>query len=280
MQALKKVDDKAEVIQVFRHDAFDNGFEQYFKDLRSNKISKVLNDSERKVKLKSITYRQVNSWEEQELLTIKRKDRGWRKFSIMEAVWLKIVAELRDFGFPIESIKATKESLSYLSKKCGVEMPFLEFFTAFAIGNKMPVLLLVFKDGVSIPVSYTQYKVTKELMEVENHIQINLNEVLQSFFPNVDLKPSYELQMPVTLEEMELLAFMRVKHFEKVEVLYKNGKVEVIEGFARTDAQKMLNEIIREHRYQKIELVLEDGKIVSVRQRLKHKVGTLKSKKG
>jgi len=276
MSKLKKVDSKEAVLNGFRNDAFDNGFEQYFKDLRSNKISKVLNDSERKIKLNSVTYRQLNSWEEQDLLTIKRKDRGWRKFSIMEAVWLKIVAELREFGFPIEKIKVTKESLSYLKKKGGVEMPFLEFFTAFAIGSKMPVLILIFRDGVAIPVSFTQYKITQEVIGVENHIQINLNEMLQSFFPNVDLKPNYQMQMPVSFEEMELLAFMRVKNFEKVEIFYSNGKMDTIEGMERVDASKMLNEIIREQKYQKIELVLQDGNIVAVRRKVKHKIGKLK----
>jgi len=105
-------------------------------------------------------------------------------------------------------------------------MPFLEFFTAFAIGSKMPVLILIFRDGVAIPVSFTQYKITQEVIGVENHIQINLNEMLQSFFPNVDLKPNYQMQMPVSLEEMELLAFMRVKNFEKVEIFYSNGKMD------------------------------------------------------
>lgn len=276
MSRLKKQDTKETVMQVFRNDAFDSGFEQYYKDLRNNKISKVLNDSERKIKLNSVTYRQVNSWEEQDLLTIKRKDRGWRKFSIMEAVWLKIVSELREFGLPIEKIKVTKESLSFLNKKCGVEMPFLEFFTAFAIGSKMPVLILVFRDGIAIPVNFTQYKVTKEVIGVENHIQINLNEMLQSFFPNVDLKPNYQMQMPVSLEEMELLAFMRVRDFEKVEIFYSNGKMDVIEGFERVDANQMLSDIIREQKYQKIELVLQDGNVVAVRRRLKHKIGKKK----
>ncbi len=276
MTKLKKQDGKVEVLRVFRNDAFDSGFEQYFQNLRSNKISKVLNDSERKVKLNSVTYRQLNSWEEQDLLTIKRKDKSWRKFSIMEAVWLKIVSELREFGLPIEKIKVAKESLSFLNKKCGVEMPFLEFFTAFAIGGKMPVLLLVFLDGVAIPVSYMQYKVTKEVIGVENHIQINLNEMLQSFFPNVDLKPNYQMQMPVSLEEMELLAFMRVKSFEKVEIFYNNGKMDTIEGMERVDASKMLSEIIRDQKYQKIELVLQDGNMVAVTRKVKHKIGKSK----
>lgn len=272
MTKLKKQDGKVEVLRVFRNDAFDSGFEHYFQNIRSNKISKVLNDSERKVKLTSVTYRQLNSWEEQDLLTIKRKDKSWRKFSIMEAVWLKIVSELREFGFPIEKIKVTKESLSYLNKKCGVEMPFLEFFTAFVIGGKMPVLLLVFLDGVAIPVSFTQYKITQEVIGVENHIQINLNEMLQSFFPNVDLKPNYQMQMPVSLEEMELLAFMRVKPFEKIEVHYKGGKIDTIEGLERVDAQKRITDILREQKFAKIEVVEHDGKIVSVVRRIKKKI--------
>lgn len=267
MPPSKGQDSKLQVIKAFRNDAFDSGLEQYFKDIRSNKISKVLNDSNRKVKLATVTYRQVNSWEEQGLLTIEREEREWRKFSIIEAVWLKIISELRDFGFPIEKIKVTKESLSYQAKKYGVQMPFLEFFTAFAIGNKMPVLVLVFKDGAAIPVNFTQYRVTKEVIGVENHIQINLNDMLQSFFPNVDLRPSYELQMPVSLEEMELLAFMRVKEFEKVEIRYQDGRMDTIEGLERMNAASRVNEILQEQNYSRIELIQEDGKVTSVTRR-------------
>jgi len=52
--------------------------------------------------------------------------------------------------------------------------------------------------------------------------------------------------------------------------------MDTIEGMERVDASKMLNEIIREQKYQKIELVLQDGNIVAVRRKVKHKIGKLK----
>ncbi len=269
MSRLTKVEAHDAVAQAFKNDAFDNGFEQYFKDRSNNKISTVLNDSERKIKLQTVTYRQLNSWEEHGLLTIKRKDRGWRRFSIMEALWLKLISELREFGLPLEKIKTTKESLSTGSKKYGVAMPMLEFFTAFAIGNKMPVMLLVFTDGVAIPVSYTQYKAAKEVAGLDNHIQIGLNELLQSFFPQVDLKPKYKGELPFSVNEMELLAYLRIGDFEKITVKFNNGQMEKFEGVQRLKAKKRIEEIIREHRYQDIQLQEEDGEITAVFQTIK-----------
>ncbi|MBK7346167.1 MAG: hypothetical protein IPI98_04470 [Chitinophagaceae bacterium] len=80
----------------------------------------------------------------------------------MDAIWVKILQELREFGFSIDKIRAAKESLSFLSDKCGVPMPFLEFYTAFALGGKMPVVILFFPDGVAVP-QILQFKVTKVL---------------------------------------------------------------------------------------------------------------------
>ena len=164
-------------IALYRNEAFDNGFYQYFKDIHSNKISQVLNSTDRNIKLKSITYRQLNSWEKEGLLTMQREGREWRKFSIVDAVWLKIVKELREFGMSREQLKTTKQSIEFESEKYGVAMPMLEFYTAFIIGAKMPVLLLVFKDGIAVPCSFTQYKVAKEVSGVDNHIQLSLNDL-------------------------------------------------------------------------------------------------------
>ena len=269
---VKNINSKKNVVDGFRNEAFDIGFYQYFGNIKQNKISQVLNNRERKINLASITYRQLNSWENEELLTIERENKEWRKFSIMDALWVKIIQELRNFGFPIEKIKVAKESLSFLSNKCKVAQPFLEFYTAFAIGSKMPVMLLVFSDGVAIPVNFTQYKVTKEILDIENHIQINLNEMLQSLFPNVDLKPKYEMQTAVSIEEMEVLAFMRVKRFEKVAVHYTGGKVDTIEGLERVNSQKRISEILKEQQFAKIELIEQDGKVVSVVRTIKKKV--------
>lgn len=264
-------------LEAYRNDAFDNGFYQYFKERKGNHISQILNDRDRKVVFKNISYRQISGWEKEGLLDKTRVGNEWRKFSIMDAIWLKIIHELRAFGMSWKQIKVTKESLGFQSKKCGVSMPLLEFYTAFAIANKMPVLILVFNDGVAIPANYTQYKVSRDFLGLDNHIQLSLNNIIQGFFPDVDLKPNQKIEIPVDLDEMELLAFIRLNLFEKVEIKLKSGKMTILEGTERLSLSDKLTDIVRQHDYQKIEFDVAGGKKVSFVRKVQHKI---KNKKG
>ena len=259
-------------VAVHRKEAFDIGYKQYFKSIETNKISAVLNNKERNIKFATITYRQLNSWGEQGLLTNERENRTWRKFSIMDALWVKIIQELREFGLSWEQIGNAKKSLNIDSAEYGVQMPILEFYTAFAIGSKMPVLLLVFKDGVCVPANFTLYKVAREYSDVENHLQINLNAILQSFFPDVDLKANQHYQDNLSLDEVELIAFMRLKNFEKVEIKYSNGKIDLLQGLESISNKKRIEEILREQKYASIELIEEDGKLTRILRTIKQKI--------
>lgn len=260
----KQINDKNNSsIAVYRKEAFDIGYQDYFTNIAENRISIILNSKERNIKQNTITHRQIHSWAEQGLID-ENENGGWRKFSIMDALWLRIIYELREFGMSWNSIKIVKESLEFEATDYGVAMPILEFYTAFAIANKMPVLLLVFKDGVCVPTNYTQYKVAREFGEVENHIQINLNKILQGFFPDVDLKPKSQNEIPVDIDEMELLAFVRIGQFEKIEIQFSRGKMQVVEGKERINANQILSDVIKQHKYQKIDVEVQDGKKVSI----------------
>lgn len=258
-------------VAVYRKEAFDIGYKDYFKNLGDNRISQILNDKERNIKLQTITRKQIYDWTKEGLIDANENN-GWRRFSIMDALWLKIICELREFGMGWNIIKLVRESLEFEKSKYKVGMPILEFYTAFAIGNKMPVLLLVFKDGICVPTNYTQYKVAREYGEVENHIQINLNKILQDFFPAVDLKPVNKNEIPVDVDEMELLAFLRLNNLEKATITYKNGKMQVVEGMQRVNASALISDVIKEHDYQKIEAVIEGGKKVSLMRTIKKKL--------
>jgi DNA-binding transcriptional MerR regulator len=263
MKVIKNNDiEKNNNLELYRNEAFDIGFYEYFKNIKNNKISQVLNSKERNIKFESVTYRQLNSWEKEGLLTVEREGNEWRRFSIIDAIWVKIIKELREFGLSRKQLKITKESLEFANKKCGVSMPLLEFYTAFAIGNKMPVVILIFKDGVAVPTSFIQYKIGKEHKGLENHLQINLNEILQGFFPKVDLTPKYKNEISVDLNEMELLAFVRVGLYEKIEVCYKDGRMDLIKGTERIAANR-ISEIMREQAFDEIKFKRQDGKITS-----------------
>jgi DNA-binding transcriptional MerR regulator len=50
-------------------------------------------------------------WEKENLLPYKYDGEGWRKFSLIEFAWLKIITALRDIGVPLEKIKEIKSQL-------------------------------------------------------------------------------------------------------------------------------------------------------------------------
>ena len=263
---------KSDVVALYRNEAFDSGFYQYFKTLNKNKISQILNDKERNLKFDTVSYRELNSWEKAGLLTVQREGREWRRFSIIDAIWVKLIKELREFGVTWKQLKVTKESLEFESEKCGVAMPMLEFYTAFVIAQKMPVVILVFKDGIAIPVSLTQYSVAKQTVGMANHVQISLNDLIQGMVPDLDLQPVHKPEMPLYFDEVELLAFLRLEEFEKVEIFYNSGRMQTVEGLQRIEVNALVSDVIKEHQYQKIEVVIQDGQKVSLRRTLKKQI--------
>ncbi len=263
---------KGNVLSISRSEAFDKGFYDYFKNHKQNRLSQLLNNKERNVKIESISYRELNSWEKAGLLTVQREGREWRRFSIIDAIWVKLVKELRDFGVTWKQLKVTKESLEYEGENCGVPMPLLEFYTAFVIAQRMPVIILVFKNGIALPVSFTQYKVAKETIEIPDHVQISLNNLLQGMVSGVDLSPEHKGEAILAADEMALLAFLRMDNFEKVEIQYKSGKMQTVEGLQRIEASALVSDVIREHKYQKIEVVIQDGQKVSLVRTIKKQI--------
>lgn len=60
---------------------------------------------------KFISSRTLNFWAEENKLLDKWKEKGWRKFSLMELTWLRIIYELRQFGMNFTALQRMKETL-------------------------------------------------------------------------------------------------------------------------------------------------------------------------
>lgn len=56
--------------------------------------------------------RWVSYWRSQEIFLNSIPDGQWYKFSLIEAVWVKLILKLRMFNFPIAQIKKIKETLT------------------------------------------------------------------------------------------------------------------------------------------------------------------------
>lgn len=259
---------------VYLSEYFHYYLRTYFSGTQESKeISKMLNDRIQPLRNNIASYRQVNSWDEYGLLDIDREGGEWRKFSIMDALWIHIIYELRCFGYTIDLIKKVKESLSHGSKEAKVAMPFLQCCTCLASTYKVPVVLLVFVDGSALPMPYEDYKMNVIGFGLKNHIRIDLNMMLQRIFPIRNFTPIYPLDFYLSYEEAELLSFSRMGDYERIEVKFKNKKMEIIEGTERIDVSKRIVDILKEKKFQSIELIKKDGRVVSIIRKIKKKIG-------
>lgn len=60
-----------------------------------------------------LSYRELNHWSSQGLLFEQNEKGKWRRFNLIELIWIELVKELRQYEFSLKSIKSIKDSLSF-----------------------------------------------------------------------------------------------------------------------------------------------------------------------
>ena len=160
---------------IVRGDAFIIGVERYIALEGEWSISGQLNEARYTISEADITYRVASHWASVGLIDDTRPEgKGWRKFSALDLVWLKIVTELRLFGLALDKLVKVKQSLDSLfadqttpeRKAWG-----LEYYTALALVQRVPVYVLVFRDGTAELATEEQYRLTSELFALAHHIE-------------------------------------------------------------------------------------------------------------
>jgi DNA-binding transcriptional MerR regulator len=236
----------------------------YFNFKEAVEISHILNKRTKEMKAGIATHRQISNWSRDGLLHYEKNGDEWRRYSIMEALWVHLIHRLRQFGYTIEQIKKIKNSLSKESNVAKVPMPMLEFCVSEALARKEPYVLLVFDDGSAIPISYHDFKINITDYELNDHIYISLNRILQHLLPNSKLNPINKLEYYPSKKEFELLSFIKKGDFERIEIKFKGKKMETLKATERLDFKKHVTEVLKEKEYQTMQVIRKGGKIVSI----------------
>ncbi len=99
------------------------------------------------------------------------------------------------------------------------------------------------------------------------HISIPLTPIIEDMWKSVKDEKPVEFEKPdlitINKSEKEILKDIRSGKFEKINVQFKNKKPELLISSERKDI-KRIEEILRENKFQKIELIQKDGKVVSI----------------
>ena len=224
-------------------------------------IFRKMNEKRARLDNKQISYRTINHWEKSGLISNTRPSgKGWRKYSIIDLVWIQVIVELRDFGFPINKIMKVKENLDHND---------FVFYTVIASVFRMPVFLLVFHNCDIEPAVGAEYKLTQEYFKLSTHIIINLNDILQRIFPHKDMSPKFEKTLEVSPEELDLLFMIRMENYESITIKTTAGKIEQLEASKSEKTDSRVVDLIQSGDYQDIEIKQRDQKIVYIKRIIK-----------
>jgi len=245
---------------------------QYISD-EGKPVRQFLTDKKYTIQDTETTYRVVNNWSSAGLLEENRENHNqWRKFNIVDLVWLYIITELRKLGFPLEKIRKARETLFYTGQNPKKIIPLLDIYIIQALERK-PVHLIILEDGQAMLALEDEYNLSKEYLSLTtSHIIISLNRIVQKLFTRKDLSPIYEHSAILTREELNLFFLARSGEYEKIIVSYRNGKAESFMGTQTIQNHERIGQILKEHDYQDITIVKEKGKVIKIKRVVKKKL--------
>ena len=174
-------------------DWFDEKFfEKFlFSDL---KVIEQLNQQTYTIGEEKLSSRVLNHWYQAGIIRDDRpNNKGWKKFSFSEIVWMRIVIKLRKFGLDLQRIKKVKEQIDcYNTKNSKSKCPLLDFYMLVAITSTIPIKFIVFESGQAEIVKQSDIDIANQLNLInEDFISIDINKLLDKALTKKKVKADY-----------------------------------------------------------------------------------------
>ncbi len=194
-----------------------------------------------------ISYRTINNWEANGLMLKGRKNsRDWHKFSFVDFIWLNIVFELRQLGFPLKKIQKLK---AFLSENIDDESLFaikrlearvfltntnlnrLVLLLAEILYNKNHIALLCNKAGGFYIYNEQQVKEDNSSIDLSkflfsNFVSVSLTDIILKYLLNVRLEV---IESSKIIDDAFLTILTRLRNEELDQLTFQLGDCENIE---------------------------------------------------
>lgn len=157
-------------------------------------IIKEFNEQKFTIGEENISSRVLNHWYEMGIISDDRENKkNWKKFSVSELVWIRIVLKLRYFGLDLKRIKQVKEQIHFFSKEKTIsKCPLLDFYILVAMSSTIPIKFIVFESGKAEIVRQRDIDTANQLQLIcEDFISIDLNKLLDKMFTKNSIRADY-----------------------------------------------------------------------------------------
>lgn len=215
----------------------------------------------------------VNHWIKDGLIDNEHNPLGsTKKYSIVEIAWINLVSRLKDFSYGSEAILKAKEQILQKVEGLDVTYPVFEYYLTTSLLHENPYCFAFESTGGFTACRFDQHDFLLKEGILENHILIKINPLLTSLLDKIKAVEYVSSKLQLSPEELELVAFIRNNSFESINVVFKNGEIERMEGKEPIDTNKRVIDILREHQFQKIEVIVDNDKVVRINRTAKKKV--------
>lgn len=217
------MDDNNKYARLFYDDSFLIDLGKYIEAKQHGESShNFLTEKKFTIKDLDTTYRIINHWSQQGLFDDSRDDnKGWRKFSLVDMVWLRVLLELRKFGISLDKMRVSYESISKNSE-------IFEFAIASCL-MKRGMYLFIFPDGYTEIATKNVLNLSEssKYLKEASYLTISLNRCLELIFPGKNYSPKLD-SFELSDKEISTLAELRLSDIDSLLIQMKNGDIEKI----------------------------------------------------
>lgn len=251
---------KPKVPLILRSTTTDLDYAEYFAKAGSGGLREALNEPQYTVGATSITYRVMTHWGQVGLLPPKDEDLGWRRFSLIERVWIEAVKKMRTYGIPLEVIAGACDQVMRKGRK-GLGYPNLEYFVMSAWRSQADPHIMILEDGRTDVGSMEEIELSKDA-HGQSMLLISLKQILGEL--GFKVKEAKKL-VYLTENEAEVLRKIRLEGNDAVSVkVAADGKISDIQTVRTTNEKPtmrdLLEEMEKEDAYGQISVSFVDGK--------------------
>lgn len=227
----------------------------------------------------NIPYRVISHWSLNNLFIVDYEDENnelkWKRFSFTDIIWIEIIKELRKYGLSLEKILYLKKFIIDQP----VKEPHYFEYQVFLTMARTPVSLLVYEDGYGIFISIEEDFSNQYIKGYLNHhlkkssfIVIDINRLVTKLFPLKNSLPEFTSLVNLNNDEVELINFIRFNTFDEVVVKLQSGKLKRFEGKKKEPLEADLLDIMKQEKYQKIEVVRAGGNTIKIERTVQKKL--------
>lgn len=243
---------------------FQENIRRFEKSSFYQKFIKGLYSHEVSIDKENISYRVLNHWDEENLLECSRdSEKGWRKFNLIEGMWVFIIQALRKFGLSFDSLETVKKCIFHETTSRSATI-LVEYYLARILALSKPVYLTVCPDGSSGLLEYSEYTNALALQYAEQHIVLNLNEILTKMRINRAGKIIFPLEAELSPELYRIFEILQEEDFEYATIRKKGGVIDRIETTSVRDLNEKVSEMLQNDDNQDIMIKKRDGRIIFV----------------